>query len=365
MITTALPTPLAADLDHILVHTEELWEPLRGRSVFITGGTGFFGRWLLEGFAEANRRLKLEAEAIVLSRHPEKFQSHAAHLASDKAIRLVRGDVRTLNATDVRAQLGSAASRPTAFVIHAASETSVPANQGQPLNVLETLFEGTRRVLDFAVETGAKHFLLTSSGAVYGEQPGSLSRVPENYSGAPAVSLPLSAYGEGKRVAEMLCGIYSRTRALDCRIARCFAFVGPHLPLNAHYAVGNFIGDALAGRAIQIKGDGTPLRSYLYAADLAIWLWTLLLHPKAAGTYNVGSDESHSIREIAECVSRHSPHCPPVTVAQRPDLRRPAARYVPAIDRARHELGLEVWTPLDAAIQKTLDFHQPSQPACL
>jgi dTDP-glucose 4,6-dehydratase len=360
----ASATPLAADLDHILARTEGLWEPLRGRSIFITGGTGFFGRWLLESFAEANRRLKLDARAIVLSRRPENFQSRAARLLADPSIRVVRGDVRTLNATEIRTQLGSAAPKSFAGVIHAASETSVPANQDQPLNVLETLFEGTESALDFAVNTGAKNFLLTSSGAVYGEQPDNLSQVPENYSGAPAVALPLSAYGEGKRVAELLCGIYSRTRALDCRIARCFAFVGPYLPLNAHYAIGNFIGDALAGKTIQVKGDGTPLRSYLYAADLAIWLWTILLHPKAAGTYNVGSDEAHSIREIAECVSRTSPHCPPVAVAQRPDPRRPATRYVPDIQRARHELGLDVWTSLESGIRKTFEFHQQPSGAC-
>ncbi len=365
MIATTLSPPLAADLDHILNHTEGLWEPLRGRSVFITGGTGFFGRWLLESFVEANHRLNLDAQAIVLSRRPEKFQSRAAPLVSDPAIRVVQGDVRTLNAAEIRAQSGSPALKPVAGVIHAASETSVPANQDHPLNVLETLIEGTRRVLDFAAANGAENFLLTSSGAVYGEQPASLTHVPENYAGAPTVSLPLSAYGEGKRVAELLCGVYGRTHALDCRIARCFAFVGPYLPLDAHYAIGNFLGDALAGKIIQVKGDGTPLRSYLYAADLAIWLWTLLLHPKAAGTYNVGSDEAHSIREIAECVSRNSPACPPVTVAQRPDPRRPAARYVPDLQRARHELGLQVWTPLESAVRKTLEFHQAFQPAGL
>jgi nucleoside-diphosphate-sugar epimerase len=365
MIASAQRTALAADLDHILAHTEGLWEPLRGQSVFITGGTGFFGRWLLESFAEANRRLNLEARAVVLSRHPEIFQTKATGLAADNSIRLMRGDVRTLNGSSLRAQFGSSAPKQFSFVIHAASETSVPANRDHPLSVLETLSEGTRRVLDFAVNAGANNFLLTSSGAVYGGQPGNLSHVPENYSGAPATTSPLSAYGEGKRIAELLCSTYGRTRGLDCRVARCFAFVGPHLPLDAHYAIGNFIGDALAGNVIQVKGDGSPFRSYLYAADLAIWLWTILFHPKAVGTYNVGSDEAYCIREIAECVSRNSPRCPSVAVAQQPDPRRPATRYVPDVNRARRELGLEVWTPLDLAVQRTIEFHQPTQMACL
>jgi len=350
--------PLAADLDHILAHTEGLWEPLRGQAVFITGGTGFFGRWLLESFAEANRQLELEAQAVVLSRHPENFRTQAEKLASDPAIRLVQGDVRTLNANGIRAQLGSSHSKPFAAVIHAAAETSVPANRDHPLTTLETMLNGTRRALAFAAETGARNFLLTSSGAVYGEQPAQLSHVPENYPGAPDVASPLSAYGEGKRVAELLCNLDAQTHGLNCKIARCFAFVGPYLPLDAHFAIGNFIRDALAGETIQIQGDGTPFRSYLYAADLAIWLWTLLLHPQAAGTYNVGSAEAFSIREIAQCVSRQSPRQPPVNVARQPDPRRPAQRYVPDVHRARHELGLEAWTSLDESVRKTLNFHQ-------
>jgi nucleoside-diphosphate-sugar epimerase len=349
---------LAPDRDHILAHTQGLWEPLRGQKVFITGGTGFVGRWLLEGFAEANRELDLGAQAVVLTRHPETFQTQAAHLAADRAIRLIRGDVLNLEMGGLRQQPGTPREGRYSFVIHAAADTSLAGNRDQPLATLETLYEGTRRALEFAAQAGAQGFLFTSSGMVYGGQPGAMNHVPESCTSGPDIGSPLSAYGEGKRVAELLCAIYSHTRGLPCKVARGFAFVGPHLALNAHYAIGNFIRDALAGKPIGVNGDGTPLRSYLYGADLAVWLWTLLLHPKASGAYNVGSDEAHSIREIAECVSRNSGHALPVTVAQAPDPRRPAHRYVPDISRARNELGLRVWTSLDSAVRKTLEFHQ-------
>jgi nucleoside-diphosphate-sugar epimerase len=365
MIADIQPAPLAADLDHILAHTDGLWEPLRGRSVFLTGGTGFFGHWLLESFAEANRRLKLGAQAVVLTRRPAAFHAKAPHLSTGNSIRLVRGDVRTLKLASIRSRPGPPLPRHFPFVIHAASETGLPANRDQPARVLETLCAGTRRVLDFAAQTGAKQFLLISSGAVYGEQPAELSRIPEHYPGAPDPAALLSAYGEGKRVAELLCHSHARAQGLPCQIARCFAFVGPHLPLDAHYAIGNFIGDALAGRPIEVKGDGAPLRSYLYAADLAIWLWTLLLHPRAAGTYNVGSDQANSLRQIAECVRRHSPPPATLTVARPADPRHPAPRYVPDISRARSELGLEVWTPLELAVRKTIEFHQAKQETLL
>ena len=66
--------PLAEDLDHILAHTEGLWEELRGQKIFITGATGFFGCWLLESFAWANEKLNLKAEIVALTRNLENFQ---------------------------------------------------------------------------------------------------------------------------------------------------------------------------------------------------------------------------------------------------------------------------------------------------
>ena len=146
-------SPLAADLDHVLIHTEGLWEKLREQTVFITGGTGFFGQWLLESFAEANQRWELDAHAIVLTRQPEKFRRQAAALARDRSIQIVRGDMRTLEADAIQKQLGIAAPEQISCIIHAASETSEPANRDQPRMVIETLREGTRRVLEFGTQT--------------------------------------------------------------------------------------------------------------------------------------------------------------------------------------------------------------------
>ena len=340
------PNPLTADLDHILAHTEGLWEELRGQRVFITGGTGFFGCWLLESFAWANTKLNLKAQAVVLSRDSQAFSCKAPHLFSNSAIMFQRGDVR-----DFQFPTGS-----FSHVIHAASETSGKLNAKNPLAILDTIVAGTRHTLDFAVASGAKKFLLTSSGAVYGKQPSGLTHISEEYGGSPDPADPASAYGECKRLAEMLCTLYHQQHGLEIKVARCFAFVGPYLPLDSQFAVSNFIRDALRGDVIQVNGDGTPYRSYLYAADLAIWLWTILFRGTPCRPYNVGSSEGHPIGEVAQQVADIIGNGR-VQIA-RPSSNRPPLRYVPDVRRAGAELELQVWLDLSAGVQRTAVFQK-------
>lgn len=337
---------LQEDLDHVLAHTEGVWEEFRGQRIFITGGTGFFGCWLLESFIWANDKLGLGASATVLTRNPEAFTKKAPHLAGHPAVKLQVGDVRTFEFPE----------EPFSHVIHAATEASAKLNAENPLLMFDTIVEGTRRVLDFAVRAGAKKFLLTSSGAVYGRQPSDMTHIPESYQGAPDPLASSSGYGEGKRAAEMLCTLYEKQYGIEMKIARCFAFVGPYLPLDAHYAVGNFIRDALQGRAIIVKGDGSPYRSYLYAADLVIWLWTLLSRGRGGIAYNVGSGRDMTIADVAALVAGNAKQGR-VEILGDITAKPYQERYVPNVGRAESDLGLIVRVELDEAIRRTLKYQ--------
>ena len=224
--------------------------------------------------------------------------------------------------------------------------------------MIETIVEGTRRMLEFARLCGAKRFLLISSGAVYGKLPSDLSHISEDYPGAPDPTQLVSAYGEAKRLAELLCTIYQKEYDLEITIARCFAFVGPYLPLDIHYAIGNFIRDGLAGDPIHVSGDGTQYRSYLYAADLAIWLWTILFRGTPGVAYNVGSEDVITIRELAYEVASSFPNSPKVVIAKSPTQDRTSGRYVPSVKKARESLGLDSWIKLKEALQRTIEWNQ-------
>lgn len=340
---------IAADVEALLDRTTPLWPELCGARLFVTGGTGFFGTWLLEALVAANRRFALGCHVTVLSRDPGRFTAKAPQLTTDRAVTLLAGDVR-----DFHFPAGS-----VTHVIHAATEASAALNESHPRTMFDVCVEGTRRVLSLARERGATRLLFTSSGAVYGRQPPDLARMPEDHPGGPDPLDAKNAYAEGKRAAEMLCRLAVDT-GVAATIARCFAFVGPRLPLDAHFAAGNFIRDALAGGPIRVAGDGTPYRSYLYAADLVEWLLTILLRGAPARAYNVGSEEAVSIRDLAEMVADVAAaewpgrERPRVTVAGRPPAGTAATRYVPSCARARTELGLVPATSLEEALRRTL-----------
>ncbi len=338
-----LPT---ADLDHALVHVGDVWHSLSGTRLFITGGTGFVGRWLLESLLWANDQRGLRISVTVLTRDPDRFEAESPHLAGHSAVSLLRGKVDRFDFP--------AGDFP--FVIHAATERYFEADAGRPLSTLDLDVAGTRRVLEFAGTHGTRRLLFTSSGAVYGVQPPGLTHVPEDYTGAPLTTDPGSAYGQAKRASEFLCTMHARQYGFATLIARLFAFVGPHLPLDGNFAAGNFLRDALAGGPIRVHGDGTPYRSYLYAADLAVWLWIILLRGESARPYNVGSGHQVTIAELAQTVAKLAPQETPIEIAGMPVSGVPAARYVPSVERAQKELGLRTVVGLEEGLRRTYDW---------
>jgi nucleoside-diphosphate-sugar epimerase len=241
---------------------------------------------------------------------------------------------------------------PYDYVIHAATDASADLNEHDPLRMFDTIVTGTRNALEFARAVGARRFFFLSSGAVYGAQPFDMHHVAEDYLGAPDLSTHRSAYGEGKRAAEMLCAIYRQQFELDVINARIFALLGPLLSLDIHFAAGNFIRDAMAGRTVRVQGSGTAVRSYLYAADLTTWLWKMLLRAPGNATYNVGSEAGVAIAQLAERTAGLLGDGGFEILGQADQGWNPG-RYVPSTENIRKELGLRETVTLDEAILRT------------
>ncbi len=317
----------------------------------MTGGTGFVGTWLLQSIQRANDTLGSKIELVVLTRDPERALQHAPHVFSRPDTSLLAGDVSTFAGPVGRLDL----------CIHAATDVGDPLKAGNPINVFDSIVQGTRRTLDLAHASGASRFLLTSSGAVYGPQPASLERVPETYSGAPDPLQPNAAYGNGKRAAEWLSAAHAAQASqagFESCIARIFALLGPGLPLNGPFAAGNFMRDALAGQTIKVQGDGRPMRSYLYMADLCIWLLRILGSGASGQAYNVGSENAVSIATLARQVADAAGTGAAIKVQATAAHDAPIPRYVPDTLKARQDLGLVEYTALHFALLKTIHWSR-------
>jgi dTDP-glucose 4,6-dehydratase len=331
------------DLADILRHAEPAFRSLRGAAVFITGGTGFFGHWLLEPLLHANAALGLGLRATVLTRSAAGFCARSPHIAGHPAVTLLEGDVQSF---------AFPAGQHT-HILHAATDSGGQQASRTAEALYDEILAGTRRVLEFARHTGATRLLYTSTGAVYGRST-ALLHTPESYLETHAPALPPHSYEAAKRAAEELC----LAAPVETVIARCFAFVGPHLPLDAHFAIGNFIGAALAGRPIHIRGDGTPRRSWLYMADLSIWLWTLLAFGRAGRAYNVGSDDGMTIAAAARLTAETLSPGLAIQIDGTPNPDAPLNSYVPDVGKVQEEFGLRVRVGLEEGVRRTAGWYR-------
>lgn len=335
---------MSVDIDDLALIAEKLTEDFefyRNQKIFLTGGTGFFGKWLLESFIYLNEIHELNTSVTILSRSPQKFTDNHPHLAMHNKFMLVQGDVRTFS--DINEQYD--------LIIHAATDASAELNKFNPELMRSTVMDGAKRVCEFAAKVHCKRILYTSSGAAYGPQPENMTHMPEIFVDNPNFNHN-DAYASAKLESETY---FKENAPCDVVIARCFAFAGPYLPLNGSYAFGNFIDDILNKKDIFIKGDGTDVRSYLYAADLVIWLLRILHKGQNQEIYNVGSSESISIVKLATLMDSIRVNTSEIYVLGK--ALKNKSIYAPDISKAKAELGLDVYTSLQLAIKRTIQFN--------
>lgn len=333
---------ISDDIQSILFRLSGSLEIFNNKKIFITGGTGFFGRWLLQILCNLVENKGLVIEIYVLSRDPQKFLFENSDFPFQKYIQFIQGDVVSFTLPNIELD----------FLIHMATTAAAETFAGEDqLKKLDLLYSGTKHTLDQVVKRGVKKVLFTSSGIVYG--PSSGESYSEDVLLAPQTTLTSAALGEGKRLAEFLISYYAENYAFNYAIARCFSFFGPFLPLDIHYAIGNFMYDAIKNAEITVKGSGRDTRSYLYIADAWVWMLTMLTHANNQ-IYNVGSSKSISIGELAYLVRD--------TLAPQKEVKILGAThdvgnfsrtsYVPNCSKIRNKFHVSEWTSLDQGIQK-------------
>lgn len=298
------------------------------KRIFITGGTGFFGKSMLDYRLRHPEWPWAKTEWVVLSRSPDRFVSAFPRLANQTGVSFVAGDVGNFRFPDGRFDA----------VMHMASPIQGVQDDQE---AKQMIVSGAKRISEFAHFAGVDNVLFTSSGAVYGKIRG-----PASENDKPS---PITGYGRAKLWVEN----FLADEGFEVKTARCFALTGPYLARDIHFAIGNFIQNCLDGVPVTINGDGSPVRSYLYSDDLVEWLFAILEHGESGRPYNVGSDESVSLRALAEKVCEVLRSAIPIRIMGQ-ETNTPQSFYVPDVSRAKDELGLRVKTCLRDAIRNSV-----------
>ena len=310
--------------------------------ILITGITGFFGKSLLRHIDLLNSSSNEDIEVIGLSRNPEKFYFDHPDFEIKNWLSIKQCDV--LNSD----QLNQNLTTDITDIIHLAVDSTIGPKM-ENLHRFEQIYIGAKNILDASIKLNIKNILLASSGGVYGQARNA------NFNESMPSILDLyankSTYSISKCLVEHIANLYAEEFGLNTKIARCFSFVGQDLPLNSHYAIGNFINDAMFSKFIEVEGDGSAIRSYMHQDDLANWLFCILINGKPRSLYNVGSDFEISIKDLAfkvrDLLSKEK------EVIFNNFVNTKSNRYVPDISKANSELGLKINYNLDDAITKS------------
>lgn len=337
-MSKSVPIMIQNDLERIADFDPSLWQMLKGKTIFATGCTGFIGAWIIHSFNHLNRHYQLGASLILLTRNKEKFLQSFPGLPSSITIHL--GDIKDFTFPDQRID----------YIIHGATEVASFQAGNNPSELLDVSYFGTKKMVELARLKKVSNVLFLSSGAAYGQQPMELNQLAESYTGAPATHEPKSTYGEAKRVGEMLL---FNEKSFSSVSARIFAACGPYLPLKSEFAFSNFLESCYKNENIIIKSNGLSTRSYLYAGDLALWLWILLIRGENGQIYNVGSEEEISILELAQRMK---------TILAK-DIKIEVqgslpghTRYIPSNQKIMTKYNIKSQVSFEEAVIKSYDF---------
>ncbi|MDR1946517.1 MAG: NAD(P)-dependent oxidoreductase [Desulfovibrio sp.] len=340
------------DLRRIVAESGADLSAMRGGRIVLTGCTGFFGKWLVETLLHADRELGLGLRLGVLTRNAAGFYAEMPHLRQFRNLGTINRSIQEITSGDF--------SGPVTHIIHGANLLN-DGSADWALRHMQTAVEGTRRLLSAAGKHGGAAVLLLSSGAVYAS---GLARnvVPfreeaacaEDYLSEPGV------YAACKYFLEMFCAAYGRAAGLRIPTARCFTFFGPYMPLHARQALSSFFNDILHDRTVTVTGDGTAVRSYMYAADLIIRLLAILVRGRHGTPYNVGSELPVSVKDLAHCIAAVSGNNPEIII-QGKDVRGNApAIYLPDASRVKSELGVCGEVNFEEALRRTFRWYMSS-----
>lgn len=310
-------------------------------SLLVIGGSGFFGKSILDAYKKGILK-NLDINKIsILSRQASDLKITHPQLL-DSSIHLIDADLMKCEEL------------PYAdLVIHAAATADAARYELYPEQERKNILLSMQRFCELAhTYCRESKILYISSGAVYGKYPHEIKNISEDFLfGSDEETAPSKyIYTNAKRECEVMVKELG-SAGFKVSIARCFAFVGKHLPRDKHFAIGNFIRDGLNKVPVVVNASSLVYRSYMHSDDLAFWLMKIAsAADENAPVFNVGSDEPISIQELGCKIADYFN----VESVVAPITNSLINRYVPSIEKAKTELDLTLQLNLDRAIYETI-----------
>jgi len=331
---------------NLIVHNQYMpWHKFENSRILIYGGTGFIGSWLTTALNHANSELGLNIEVLIVTRD--------AHAAQVKFGSTDSGGIKFIEHDFAFGPLDDFFEAD--YIFHGATPTRVSTGSNNPVNLLNASINAAKHAIQcesFRFEVPMAVHL--SSGAIYGQQSMENSHRSEDDEAANE----LDAYGQAKLATDRVFQDALSDGKIRFQSPRLFAFAGPLLQLDAHFAVGNFVLDGVQGKPILVKGNPNTLRSYMYPSDLIIALLVIATHDEYLNV-NIGSEESISMSNLAYLISRLTTQ--KEVLFTNPNLN--PSNYVPSTSRLKSILPGYEFLALEDSLRRWIEWisHQDLQ----
>jgi nucleoside-diphosphate-sugar epimerase len=358
-----------ADLENISGRLKAEFSSMRGKRLFISGGAGFLGYYLVQSVLHWNRTQADGApiQITACDNYSRGVPEWLTRLSSNDSLTVLEHDITA----PLPENLGS-----LDFVIHAASIASPTYYRKYPIATMDANVNGLRLLLDCCRQQHtAGHlvsgFLFFSTSEIYGDPPPDQIPTAEAYRGNVSCTGPRACYDESKRFGETLCVNFARQFGLPITIARPFNNFGPGLKITDRRVIPDFARDLFAGKDLVLLSDGSPTRTFCYVADAIVGYFKILVRGRSAEAYNIGNESPEiSMLALAQMLARigraqfnYTGNVVQDASKEKDYLTDNPQRRCPAIAKAKSELGFDPEISIEEGLRRTLVWYRDNQQA--
>ncbi len=340
------------DLDAVLAQIKDEAHALEGKTILISGGSGFIGSYFNAVLYLLNKKvLKEKCKVISLDNYITGSRKNFLFDIKDKNFQFMDGDVRLPIITNQKID----------YIIHAAGLASPFYYKKYPLETIESAILGSKNLLELARISKPEGFLFFSSSEIYGDPDAEAVPTPETYAGHVSSVGPRACYDESKRLSETLCTVYHQIYHIPVKIIRPFNIYGPGMKHTDYRVVPTFVYNGLKGKNLPVHDKGIQTRTFCYITDALSAIFKVLINGKPGEVYNIGNDKPEiSMFELAQIVANllgngikpQRKHYPENYPAGEPQRR------CPDLSKIKSQLNFEPQVDLETGLKKTIDWFK-------